>query len=109
MTVAPKPHRFKVALPNDTLVEVDGWESSYTLGVCRGTGCYASVMLMSGTVLADGFATLEEAHAFNKLVLADRRRMFTGGGLDEFYARAGGREAAARVVEKLKALARKEA
>lgn len=85
--------------------KVQGWKSSYSLGVAEFGGGYgfSSVMLLSGCVLADAFDTLQQAHAFNKLVLSSK--LFVGTPtLEEFYVKAGGVSAA---WQKVNALVRK--
>lgn len=95
----PKPRKFKLR-HGSTLMEVEGWETSYTLGIYASADGFASAMLMSGMMLADGFETLEQAHEFNKLVI--KADVFTGTPfLDEFFERAGGVEATKRLVVKL--------
>ena len=91
----------------EALLEVDGWETSYTLGIYRTSNeTYASAMLMSGLMLADGFATLKQAHAFNRLVMGSK--LFTGTPfLEEFHRRGGGQESARKLVDQLKQKAMK--
>lgn len=97
----PTPQRFKVYVGGE-LFEVDGWASAHTLGIAPSSDGFASVMLMAGAVLADGFTTIEAAHAFN-LVVLDEAKLFVGTPrLDEFYARAGGADSAALLIEKAK-------
>jgi hypothetical protein len=98
----PAPSRFKM-LVNGAPVEVAGWESSAALGAAREeSGAFASVMLLSGAVLAGGFASLDEAHRFN-LAVAMEKKLFVGTpDLHEFYAKAGGLGAARALVEKIR-------
>lgn len=94
----PTPQRFKV-YAGDELVEIDGWASAHTLGIAPSGDGFASVMLMAGAVLAVGFSTIEAVHAFNLAVL--EAKLFVGTPrIEEFYARAGGADAAALLIEK---------
>ena len=100
---ALSPLRFKM-LVDGKPVDVGGWESSAALAVARDSEplTYASVMLLSGAVLARGFRSSDEAHRFN-LAIAGEKKLFVGTpDLHEFYARAGGLAAARALVEKVR-------
>lgn len=101
MLKIPRLLRFKIASV-DGVVETDGWESSHALGVAYFENGFASVMLMSGMILADGFVTVGNAHDFNLAVLRDDRLFVGTPSVEEFFERAGGREAAERRVQKLR-------
>lgn len=89
-----------------TPVKTNGWRSSHAMGIFGwppsgvGEGNYSSVMLLPGLVLEDGFASLDQAHAFNLEI----ERICEVGVIDleDFFTSVGGREAARRVVEKVK-------
>ena len=92
----------------DSLIQINGWESSYVLGIYRSDTALASCMLMSGLLLVDGFDTLKQAHAFN-LSIHTHPKIFVGTPfLDEMFARAGGRDEAQKIILQLKAKAMKE-
>ena len=92
----------------DSLVSINGWESSYVLGIYRSYDAFASCMLMSGLLLVDGFTSVKQAHAFNLLV-HKHPKIFVGTPfLDEMFARAGGREEAQKLILQLKTKAMKE-
>ena len=92
----------------DSLIGINGWESSYVLGIYRTHDGFASCMLMSGLLLIDGFETVKQAHAFNVLV-HNHPKLFVGTPfLDEMFARAGGRDEAQRIILQLKSKALKE-
>lgn len=105
----PKPTCLRVRLADgDNLIEVDGWESGLAVGVVQsGTG-YNAVLLMSGLVVASGFRSLKEAHAFN-ILLASHPKLFVGTpDVSELFERAGGRQAAEKIVLELRERAKKE-
>lgn len=87
----PKAATLQIRVGNDCFPIV-GWESCYTLGVAAnwGGGGYSSVALMGGVLLTDCFRSVEEAHAFNRLLL-DHPKIFVGcPTIDEMYERSGG-------------------
>lgn len=98
----PIPRQFQLR-SGDSLVTINGWETSYTLGIYHGATSFVSCLLMGGYSLIPGFDTLQQAHEFNKLVMA-HPRLFTGtSDLNEFYERAGGKAAAWSELVKLRA------
>lgn len=97
----PSPSVFKVLVDGAPVV-VSGWASSAALAVAQDGEAFASVMLLSGGVLARGFETLDEAHAFNLAVAQDKKLHPGALDLHEFYARAGGLAAAKKLVETIR-------
>ncbi len=99
------PRQFNLR-SGDTLVAINGWETSYTLGIYQSsTGDYVSALLMGGYQLMEGFASVAQAHAFNRLVM-EHPKLFSGTpSLEEFHARGGGISEAWNTLVKLKAKA----
>ena len=97
----PTPTEFKV-LVDGKPVDVTGWKSTHALAIARDGDNFASVMLLSGGVLARGFASLYEAHVFNVEVSMEKKLLVGTPELTEFYAHAGGLAAAKALVEKIR-------
>lgn len=88
----PKPKAIVLrVLAGNSVLPVAGWESCYTLGIARThDGRYASIALMSGVTLIDGFNSAEEVHAFNRLLI-DHPKFFAGTPtVAEMYSHSGG-------------------
>jgi hypothetical protein len=98
----PLPSRITFLSSLGTMEESPGHTSSHALGIIpHGVG-FASVMLLPGMILEDGFATLAQAHAFNEEILAARNMLVGAISLDEFFEKAGGREEAQAIVAQCK-------
>ena len=98
----PPPIRFNV-LVDGKPVEVSGYESTPALGIASdGPRTYASVMLMSGVVLEKKFASIDEAHAFNVAVAAEKKLQPGTSNLLDFYARGGGLAATKLLLQRIR-------
>lgn len=103
MRRGPLPDRISYLTSTGVHETVDGWKSSHALGIIqRGITNFASVMLLPGQVIEDGFPTLAIAHAFNEQVLAARNMLVGAIDLNEFFEEAGGREEARAIVAQIK-------
>ena len=81
---------------------MDGWKSSHALGILKIGAGFASVMLLPGQVIEDGFPTLALAHAFNEQLLAAKSMLVGAVDLNEFFEKAGGAEEARAIVAQIK-------
>ena len=97
----PKPTKFRLIVAGG-LREVSGFESCHTLGIVATENGFASVMLMAGLILEDGFKSVSEAHAFN-LAAVGHKDLFVGTPfVDEFMKRGGGNEKARQTIVKIR-------
>ena len=103
MRRGPLPDRIAYLTSSGVHETVDGWKSSHALGVLKIGAGFASVMLLPGQVIEEGFPTLALAHAFNEQLLAARNMLVGAVDLNEFFEKAGGAEEARAVVAQIKA------
>lgn len=79
---------------------VEGRKTSHALGVVPFRDGWASMMLLAGRMLVDGFATFGEACAFNEAIQKELGPACGACDVEEFFKRAGGEDAARAAVEK---------
>ena len=91
-----------------TCLKTHGWRSNLALGVMYGLNGFASVMLLSGRVIADNFPTLRAAHAFNELLVEEKKLVVGSYSVEELFRRIGGEAEAKALVDKIKAKVMKE-
>lgn len=104
----PERYEFKITAGGRTFLTA-GWRTTPALGIFKMNEArnnevvveYIPMMIMAGIALWSPFATLEQAHTFNALVAAEKRLFVGTPDLEEFYAHAGGKDAARALLEKI--------
>lgn len=86
--------------PDKLLVTSQGRKTSHALGVVPFRDGWASMLLLAGRMLVDGFATFGEACAFNEAITKELGPACGACDVAEFFERAGGEDAARAAVEK---------
>jgi hypothetical protein len=98
----PKPAEIEYLASDGAHGKMRGWKSSHALGILYLGHGFSSVMLLSGMVVEDGFPTLDLCHEFNQRLRAEKTILAGAVDLEDFFERAGGREKAHEVVERVK-------
>lgn len=88
-----------VALDGETFA-VEGRRTGHALGVVPFRDGWASMMLLNGRMLVDGFSTFAEACAFNDAITRELGAACGACDVVEFFERAGGEDNARAAVEK---------
>ena len=79
---------------------IEGRKTSHALGVVPFRDGWASMLLLAGRMLVDGFATFGEACAFNEAITKELGPACGACDVADFFERAGGEDTARAAVEK---------
>jgi hypothetical protein len=93
---------------DDRICVMQGKKTGHALGVVPFAGGWASMMLLAGRMLADGFATYAQACAFNEAIVNELGAACGACDVEDFFTRAGGEDKARAAVEKIRRKVTKE-